>query len=110
VQVPCSEGVAYHTGPESCVDDPRGRGEALTGGRVGWVLSRERWLVQGADAVVSAEGKTGGRAMRALGRPCVVEDPSMRVRSEHGNREISSTALAGRSQGRLGKAGGRSQG
>jgi hypothetical protein len=34
VQVPYSEGLAHHTDPESCVDDPRGRGEALTGVRV----------------------------------------------------------------------------
>ena len=30
-----AEGVATHGGPESCVDVPRGRGEALTGARVG---------------------------------------------------------------------------
>src|SRR5664279_1034994 len=29
------EGVAIHGGPESCVGDPRGRSEALTGVRVG---------------------------------------------------------------------------
>jgi hypothetical protein len=29
------EGVATHGGPESCVDVPRGRGEALTGARAG---------------------------------------------------------------------------
>ena len=29
-------------GPESCVAVREGRGEALTGQRVGWVLSRER--------------------------------------------------------------------
>jgi hypothetical protein len=29
------EGLATHGGPESCVDDPRGRGEALTGVRAG---------------------------------------------------------------------------
>ena len=27
-----AEGVATHGGPESCVDDPRGRGEALVRG------------------------------------------------------------------------------
>lgn len=32
------EGVATHGGPESCVDDPRGRGEALTGVRAGRVI------------------------------------------------------------------------
>ena len=30
-----AEGLATHGGPESCVDDPRGRGEALRGVRVG---------------------------------------------------------------------------
>ena len=30
-----AEGLATHSGPESCVDDPRGRGEALTGARAG---------------------------------------------------------------------------
>ncbi len=29
------EGLATHGDPESCVDDPRGRGEALTGARAG---------------------------------------------------------------------------
>ena len=29
------EGLATHDGPESCVDVPRGRGEALTGARAG---------------------------------------------------------------------------
>jgi hypothetical protein len=29
------EGLATHGGPESCVDVPRGRGEALTGARAG---------------------------------------------------------------------------
>ena len=30
-----AEGLATHGGPESCVDVPRGRGEALTGARAG---------------------------------------------------------------------------
>ena len=35
------EGLAAHSGPESCLDDPRGRGEALTGGSAGGLLSSE---------------------------------------------------------------------
>jgi hypothetical protein len=31
----CVEGLATHGDPESCVDVPRGRGEALTGARAG---------------------------------------------------------------------------
>jgi hypothetical protein len=38
---PHLEGVATHDGPESCVDARKGVGEALTGVRVGEVLSRE---------------------------------------------------------------------
>ena len=30
-----AEGLAIRGGPQSCVDDPRGRGEALTGARAG---------------------------------------------------------------------------
>ena len=55
----CAEGLATHGGPESCVDDPRGRGEALTGGRTGQPLSHES-LFWGADAVETAEGNTAG--------------------------------------------------
>ena len=36
------EGVATHTGPESCGAAREGGGEALTGERAGRVLSRER--------------------------------------------------------------------
>ena len=42
MQVHCDEGVAIRIDPESCVDDPRGRGEALTGARTGQPSSRER--------------------------------------------------------------------
>ncbi len=36
-----NEGLASHIGPESCLDDPRGRGEALTGESTGGLLSSE---------------------------------------------------------------------
>jgi hypothetical protein len=38
-----AEGLATHGGPESCVDDPQGRGEALTPGKArhgqAWTLT-----------------------------------------------------------------------
>ena len=37
------EGLATHGGPESCVDDPRGRGEALTGVRAGPGYGAAKW-------------------------------------------------------------------
>jgi hypothetical protein len=93
VEVSHSEGLARHTGPESCVVRREAQGEALTGEGVGWVLSRERWSVRGADAVVLAEGEMCGLAMREPVRPRVVEDPSMRRSSLRGNREISCSTV-----------------
>ena len=59
MQVLCSEGIANHTGPESCVVHREVYGEALTGETVGQPLSRESFKsVQGADAVSVAEGNT----------------------------------------------------
>jgi hypothetical protein len=52
--------LASHGGPESCVGDPRGRSEALTGVHAGRLSSLENSNVQGADAVVGAEGNTSG--------------------------------------------------
>ena len=74
MQVLCSEGIANHTGPESCVVHREVYGEALTGETVGQPLSRESFkLVQGADAVSVAEGNTdrhdkasAGSALRGL--------------------------------------------
>jgi hypothetical protein len=57
---PYGEGVASRTGPESCVAARKGGGEALTGVRMGRVLSRESHdQLWGADAVEAAEGNTG---------------------------------------------------
>ena len=36
----CAEGLATRSDPESCVDDLRGRGEALTGARAGRAMKR----------------------------------------------------------------------
>ena len=90
------EGVATHTGPESCADAREGDGEALTGGRAGQVLSREihdprrePWPLRGADAV-----ELGGRPHLVCRQRETRQDPA---RSEtlrtprhisHGNREI----------------------
>ena len=56
-----NEGVAIHIGPESCAAAREGSREALTGGRTGQPLSRERPLIPGADVVLLTEGNTSGR-------------------------------------------------
>jgi len=52
MKVPYGEGVASHTGPESCVYIRKGVGEVLTGGVQAGLLSRERYCkLRGADVV-----------------------------------------------------------
>jgi hypothetical protein len=41
MKVSYMKALAGHHGPELCLDDPRGRREALTGENVGMVLSSE---------------------------------------------------------------------
>jgi len=53
---PYGEGVASHTGPESCGGGSNVAAEALTGVRAGQVLSREMLLFQGADELGQLEG------------------------------------------------------
>jgi len=60
VKVLYGEDIASHAVPESCVRRREAQGEALTGARTGQPLSLEKLLIQGADAVHVAEGKTGG--------------------------------------------------
>src|SRR6266511_4269741 len=54
------EGVAIRGGPESCVDDLRGRGEALTGVRAGRAMEPRNQRDRGADVVLETEGNTAG--------------------------------------------------
>jgi len=77
------EGLATHDGPEPCVDDPRGRGEALVGARAGRAIEPRNQRVRGADAVESAEGNTVGGAMR--------ESPAGPARS--GNQGMHGTSM-----------------
>jgi hypothetical protein len=60
VKVRYGEGLATHTGPESCVGVREGAREALTGVCAGQVVSGESNVVRGADAVVAAEGNRDG--------------------------------------------------
>jgi hypothetical protein len=76
------EGLATHGGPESCVDVPRGRGEALTGVRVGRVIEPRNhrfgvpMLSQRLKAIPLAA------LSRVAGGPRVVREP-WHVRNLH---------------------------
>ena len=72
---PYGEGLASHTGSESCVWSSRKAArEALTGAQAGSVLSREMFVNQSADAVPK-----GGRQHRWMRKG---EHPSNSARSE----------------------------
>ena len=89
MKVPYVEDPANHDDPESCVGIREGVGEALIGGHVGRVLSREKFVVRGADAV-----ETGGRQHglvrfgEAQSGPAWSETSCTRGCHLHGNREI----------------------
>ena len=86
--------VANHIGPESCLDDPRGRGEALTGESAGGLSSSENTSIREPIQWAGREGNMNGRVdSRAMVCPGGVKEPGMRGRSSHENRETSERSL-----------------
>ena len=107
MEVSYGEGVAIHTGPESCAVDREVGGEALTGECAGRVLSREisGFQLRGADVL-----DTGGRPHRSRrfretrADPARSETPSTHRSTSHGNREIPRLPAARGTAGRIGKS------
>ena len=106
MEVSYGEGLASHAGPESCAVVREGRGEALTGGSAGRVLSRENGgQLQGADAV-----DTGGRPYRSCRHretrldPARSETPSTHGSTSRGSREIPRPPAAEGAAGCTGKS------
>jgi RNA-directed DNA polymerase len=96
MEEPYVKDLASRDGPESCVGDPRGRSEALTGVHAGRLLSLENSNVQGADAVVGAEGNTAGGVIASRWRALRGRRTRARVRASHAeNREISRSPSPG---------------
>ena len=93
------EGLANHGGLESCVGDPRGRSEALTGAQAGRVIEPRKGLVPGADALAIGGRSHRGRRYRELpADPARSKGLCMGGVSERENREIpwSPVVMAGR--------------
>ena len=93
---------AHHFGPESCLDDPRGRGEALTGESTGGLLSSEITSSRMPTRLTAGEGKIkgGNKTRAAFGFGGVVE-LGMCGRYLRGNRDTS--AGSGSSLDNVGK-------
>ena len=70
-----TEGLATHGDPEPCVDDPRGRGEALTGARAGRAIE-PRNPEFGVPTLFKGRKATPPAALsRGVGGPCAVWEP-----------------------------------
>ena len=107
VQVHYGEGVANHTGPESCGCGREAAREALTGVRAGQVWSGESNAVRGADAVVAAEGNRRGSVIaRTRATPRRLRPWHVRT-SPAGEPGDLRHRPGGRPRGRIGKTGGR---
>jgi len=99
------EGLAAHSGPESCVVAREGRDEALTGVRAGRVLSRERNVLRGADAVGEGGRPHPGHRYREMpGDPARSETPCMYGSTSRENREIPCPPTTDGVAGRVGKS------
>jgi len=97
------EGLATHDGPESCVDDPRGRGEALTGARAGRAIE-PRNLRFGVLTLFSGWKATPLAALsRVVSGPRAVGEPG-HVRNLH-VREPGDPTLARLADHRVGRLG-----
>jgi len=77
MKVPHGEGLATHTGPESCADARKGIREALTGDVQAGLLSRERFLTSGCRRCIWVRKATSVVSLlRDATGPCVVGDPA----------------------------------
>jgi len=99
------EGLATHTGPESCGAARKGGVEAWTGERAGRVFSRVRNLLRDADAVRRSGRQHPGRRYREAQRsPARSETPCTYGSTLYGNREIPCSPGVASAPGRVGKS------
>lgn len=82
MEEPYIEGLATHGDPESCAAVREGRGEALTGARMGWVWSREINSTRVPTPFLEAEGNTEGAAIAR-------HQPTGRGPRPHAHAELS---------------------
>jgi hypothetical protein len=106
------EDLANHNGPESCGAAREGGVEALTGGRIGRVLSREihallrkQQVLRDADAleVVGRQHRVH-RHRKVYQDPARSETPCMYASTLFGNREIPRLSAEERTVDRVGKS------
>jgi hypothetical protein len=112
MEVSYGEGLAIHTGSESCIGTRKDAGEALTGVRTGQPLSREietpprrRWLLRSADAVeMSGRQNRKRRYRETLLDSARSETLRMYASTLSGNREILCLSVREETPDRIGKS------
>ena len=99
------EGVAIHTGPESCAGVCEGTGEALTGVVQAGYGAAKTFQLQDADAVVTGGRPHAPRRYRKMwGGPARSKTPSMYGHTSRENRESTCPPAADGAVGRVGKS------
>ena len=99
------EGLATHTGPKSCVATCESGGEALTGGRAGRVLSRERTNTPGRRrGRRMRKAPSGPRQREMVQSPAWSETPCTYGHTSRENREILCLPAAEDAVRRIGKS------
>jgi RNA-directed DNA polymerase len=99
------EGIAAHTGPESCAATREGRSEALTGEGAGRVFSRESSVLRDADAVERGGRLHPARRYRETRRsPARSVTPRMPGRTLRENRESPWSPVVDGTAGRVRKS------
>src|SRR2546421_5727281 len=100
-----AEGLATHGGPESCVDDPRGRGEALTGAGAGGAIEPQNQRSGGPTLARLWKATPLAALSRAVSGPRAVKEPG-HVRNLHAREpgEPVPARLADHRAGRSGNA------
>src|SRR5438034_5101264 len=92
---PDTEGLATRGGPESCVGVREGVGEALTGGRAGWVIEPRNQWHRGADAVTKGGRPHRRQRYRELSAdPARSKTPGMHASPIRENREVPRLPVA----------------
>ena len=105
MKVSYCEGLANHTGPESCGAAREGGVEALTGEGAGRVFSRESTFLRDADAVGDSGRQHRMRRKReAHPSPARSQTPSTLPNTSRGNREVPRSPSAKHALGRIGKS------
>jgi hypothetical protein len=97
MKVPYGEGVASHTGPESCGCIRKDALEALTGVRAGWPLNPEMHSSGMPRLSTLAEGNTGCSLSESSPGPAGSKTPCTHASTSRGETSVSLTE-AGRSR------------